>query len=122
MSKRRPLVYISGPISSSGNLFKNLHTGILLWRDLVRRGYAPVCPHMNDLGYIVTGDPVSWEDALECDEEILLRCDAVYRIAGYSRGAKRECALAAKNGIPVARSVSQLRRMTHAKRQVPPGR
>lgn len=109
MANRRMRVYISGPISSGGYdaLYGNLKNGIVLWRELVRLGFAPYCPHMNDLGYIVT-EPVTWEDALEVDEEWVDASEVMLRMPGESRGAEREEQFCYDKGIPVVFSVEEL--------------
>lgn len=107
---RRMTVYISGPITGNGfgNLYTNLKVGMEVWRSLIKKGYAPFCPHTNDLAYICT-EPVTWEEALEIDEEFIRRFDAVYRIKGESRGADREERFAKEvAGIPVFQEIEAL--------------
>lgn len=108
MKLNRMTVYISGPITTGGNVYKNLNHGIVVWRELVKRKYAPFCPHMNDVGYLVTGEPVSWEEALEIDEEFVAMCDVLLRLPGKSKGGDREVAHAIKMGVPVVYSIDEL--------------
>lgn len=109
MANRRMRVYISGPISSGGydKLYGNLKNGITLWRELVRLKFAPYCPHMNDLGYIVT-EPITWEEALEIDEEWVEASEVMLRMPGASRGADREEKYCIDHGIPIVYSVEEL--------------
>ena len=112
MGNRRMRVYISGPITTGGQdkVPVNLKTGILTWRELIRRGFAPWCPHMNDIGYIVS-EPVSWEDALEVDEEWVDVSDVLLRLPGASKGGDREERYARDRGIPVVYSIEELERL-----------
>lgn len=109
MANRRMRVYISGPISGGGipQLPKNLKAGITTWRELISLGFAPFCPHMNDIGYIVT-EPVSWDEALECDEEWVEASEVVLRLPGASKGGDREERFARDRGIPVVYSIDEL--------------
>ncbi len=62
---------------------------------------------MNDLGYIVT-EPVSWEDALEVDEEFVEGSDVLLRLPGISKGADREERFARELGIPIVYTIEDL--------------
>lgn len=109
MARRRMRVYISGPISSGGveQVPKNLNQGIKVWRELIKLKFAPFCPHMNDLGYIVT-EPVPWEEALEIDEEWVAASEVMLRLPGESKGADREERYCRDNGIPIVYSIDEL--------------
>lgn len=97
---KRPMVYVAGPIATGGDIPGNAHKGIREGEELRRKGYAVFVPHLSVLTEMVCGS-VPWESWLEYDEEIIMRCDAVYRMKGESRGADREVKFAINHGIPV---------------------
>jgi hypothetical protein len=47
------------------------------------------------------------------DEQIILRCDALFRLPGVSAGTDREVAFASKNGIPVLTTFDQALEFKH---------
>jgi hypothetical protein len=98
--KHRPVVYISGPITGSGNLHSNIKNGVYKWADLIDIGFAPICPHMNDFGFYLAR-PFDWHTIIEVDLSILNISDAVLRLPGKSAGADLEVQRAKELGIPV---------------------
>lgn len=97
---RRTKVYVAGPITTSGNVFDNVHRGILAGDRLLRAGYAPYVPHLNCAWETVTGAR-DYELWLRLDMDFLDVCDVLLRLPGDSRGADREVARAIERGIPV---------------------
>lgn len=106
-----PKVYISGPITSSGNLTANVRNGIYMMRGLWDRGYWGFCPHLSETVNMVY--PMSWEQWLRYDYEILSVCDCMYRLPGYSKGADKEEEWANQLGIPVFRDFDRMEAWKH---------
>lgn len=101
------MVYISGPITGSGNLHRNIQNGIDVWAELIDLGFAPFCPHMNDFGFYVA-KPFSWNVIIEVDLAILAKADALLRLPGKSKGADLEVNEAFKMEIPVFYNTPEL--------------
>ncbi len=102
----RPRVYISGPLTSSGNERENVAAAIEVTRQLIEAGFAPFCPH---LSYQV--DPVGeypHDTWMEVDLPWVAVSAAMLRLPGESLGAEIEERYAATVGIPVFRSISDL--------------
>lgn len=102
---RRTRVYVAGPISI-GDQAVNVRNAILAASELLRRGYAPYCPHLTH--YWQTVRPHSYETWIALDFEWLPLCDLAVRLPGESKGADREVEFARKRHIPVYCSVSAL--------------
>ena len=93
------LVYISGPITK-GNADYHHYVACKCQTALLEAGYAVINPMLCVHG-LATRD-VSWERFLDCDLEIISRCDAVLRLPhGTSKGRGLECLTAAFLGVPV---------------------
>lgn len=102
----KPLVYISGPYTI-GVTDGHVRKACMVWESLRDEGLCtPVCPHWSFLQAVIW--PLSHEQWIEYDLEILARCDAVLRLPGESKGAELECQYAQQNGIPVFLTLSQL--------------
>lgn len=97
---KRPMIYVAGPIATGGDIPGNVHRGVREAEELRRLGFITFCPHLSVFTEMVCG-PMPWESWLEYDEEVILRCDALYRMSGDSRGADREEAFCLTHGIPV---------------------
>jgi len=104
---KRPMIYVAGPISTGGDIPGNTHQGVLAAEELRRVGFITFCPHLSVFTEIVCGSR-PWQEWIEYDEEVILRCDALYRMPGASRGADHEEAFCQKHGIPVFRSIGAL--------------
>ena len=94
--RRRARVYVAGPISSDP--MKGVARATEVSRDLFLAGLAPFVPHWDSLWLLGEGH---WEAYLEFDLEFVAVCDAVYRLAGASRGADKEVEVANELSIPV---------------------
>lgn len=94
----RTKVYVAGPMRL-GNRYDNIHLGIVTGRELVRRGYAPLIPHLTH--FVDPDDSLGWEPWLEVDEAWLQHADVLLRLPGESAGADREVEFCLDYGIPV---------------------
>lgn len=109
MTKRRPRVYIAGPINGSGRQFENLRKAIDLGNTLMEFGCDPFVPHLNLLmSFVATRVETNVPRWQEWDDNYLSICDALIRIPGESPGSDYEEGLARKLGIPVFHSLSSL--------------
>jgi len=96
---RRPRVYISGPLTSSGDPVKNVLRAADVARGLIDLGYAPLCPHLT--WYMDQDAEIPHDDWMAVDRPWVELADVVYRLEGDSRGADYECWVASQAGIPV---------------------
>jgi hypothetical protein len=122
----RPRVYIAGPISK-GDLSQNINQATQAMRELIKRGYAPLCPHLTVYAKPATtyhyfgGDQETWckatiegapgithQDWLDVDLRWVEVSDAILRLPGESKGADIEVAEAHRLGIPVFESIEDL--------------
>lgn len=104
--KQRIRIYISGPLTSSGNVRDNVRHAIAAAKKLIGLGYAPFCPHLT---YFV--DPLAQiEHAvwMEVDLPWVQTAHAVLRLPGSSTGAMIECDEARAWQIPVFHSIEAL--------------
>lgn len=102
--RKRPLVYIAGPYSS--NVEPNVHRAIDAAEVVSAQGLVPVIPHLNYFWHL--DYPHDYEFWMDQDTQLLVRCEALLRLPGYSPGADREVELAQKLGIPVFYSFKEL--------------
>lgn len=109
--QRRPRVYVAGPISK-GDRYHNVHQAIVAGRQLVRLGFAPFVPHLDQFMF-PHPDDLSWQDALSWDIPWVLASDVVFRLPGVSEGADLECEVADEAGIPVFNTYRDLVRWQH---------
>lgn len=101
----RPRVYIAGPMSQ-GDRVANLNAALVAYRELLRLGYAPLCPQ---LSFFVDGlFGFSWAEWLGSDLPWVAASNMVLRLPGESRGADHETRLAGLLGIPIFGSVEDL--------------
>ena len=64
----RPKVYISGPLTSSGNVLENIETAMETTRQLIAAGFAPYLPAtstkvLDTLGIDTSARQPAWERA-----------------------------------------------------------
>jgi len=92
---RKTLVYVAGPYSAPDEqgIEDNIWRARRLAVELIRRGYAVICPHCNTIR-MEREFPGEEGQRLfyEMDLEILSRCDAICMMAGWqeSTGARLE--------------------------------
>ena len=105
----RKKVYIAGPMSG-GDRIANLHQGLIAYRELIRRGYAPMCPMLSFfVADVMPQDHSTW---LATDLPWVASADAILRLPGESLGAEQEVACAACHGIPIYRSLDDFPEVT----------
>jgi len=109
VGKIRPTIYVSGPMFSQGHLIENIRMAALTAKVAYNRGWAPVTPHFDIMGQLVTGE-LSADMYLDIDLSILATCKALvavrrdwdaYTRDGTKTGTQREVELAESLGIPV---------------------
>lgn len=115
MKKR---VYIAHPITI-GDLTSNINRSIDAFRELMRLGFAPMCPGfsafaggINSVGYAepeILPNGTDPEDWMDVDLPWVSVAEALLRLPGESTGADREAGLAAQLGIPVFYTIEELR-------------
>lgn len=103
---RPTIVYVSGPITTGGNVPVNVREGILAAMVLRKRGYVVICPHERIVTEML--DPHDYEWWMERDFAEIEACDVVYRMPKPSNGGDREVEYAGRIGRTVYWSVDTL--------------
>ena len=101
--RRRLRVYVAGPISK-GDVLRNIHRGIEWGARLFKDGLAPYIPHLDGYMTFAAANEAAgseWKALLEWDLEWVAQSEAIFRLAGESKGADRQVELALELGIPV---------------------
>lgn len=81
---------------------------------IFRAGHLPMIgewvalPVLESAGVVDLSDPLAAEVMYPAAERMLERCDAVLRLAGESRGADQDVAIARDRGIPVYYGLDQI--------------
>jgi Domain of unknown function (DUF4406) len=104
---RRTRVFVSGPMTGSGNPYANIYRGLDAAMALLDRGYAPYIPRLTAFLEAAQG-PRPTDVWLDLDRAFLLTCDALVRLSGASPGADQEVIWARKAGIEVFYSLDSL--------------
>ena len=107
------VVYIAGPYRAPTRegVLANIEQARQAFGELLRRGYAAICPHtMTALGEEHWPD-LSPEVYLVADLELLDRCDLLLVLPGWetSEGTKGEIARARELNIPIYWSLEELK-------------
>lgn len=113
------LILIAGPYASGtdGNpelMARNLKRLEEAAWPIFRAGHVPMIgewvalPVLESAGASGPGDPLAAEVMYPTAERLLQHCDAVLRLAGESRGADQDVAIAQKRGIPVYHSLDEI--------------
>lgn len=97
MTRRRPLVYVAGPIT--GNPFGCVRQATDAFDHLRLYELVPFLPQLSVLHEMVA--PRTYEDWLAYDMAMLEHCHGLVRLGGDSPGADREVAAAHDAGMPV---------------------
>ena len=104
----RPRVYISGPLTSSGNVRENLDRAMAAARMLIGAGFAPFVPHLTY--HIDPAEAIPHDVWMEIELPWVSVADAILRLPGESVGAALEVDRAQKAGIPVFATIADLAR------------
>ncbi len=102
----RPKIYISGPLTSSGNVNQNIDRAIKAARQLIEAGFAPLVPHLSFC--VDPGGDYAREVWMQVDLAWLEAADAVLLLPGESVGADIEVKYAREFRIRVFTSVAAL--------------
>ena len=93
------LIYIAGPLTSSGLEHENVRSAIDAAEAVRRAGGCPFIPHLYvQWGMVYPGIP--YDEWMRIDLAFLRRCDGLLRVRGASRGADIEWALAEDLAMP----------------------
>lgn len=113
------VIYVAGPIASSGELACNIRRACIAGVELMKAGACPLVPHTGacwgqstyaapagrDVLPEVGRSGATWDDWMRVCLEMVRRSDAVLRLPGLSRGADLEVQEAASLGKPVFHNV-----------------
>lgn len=102
----RKRIYISGPLTSSGNVLENIERAMNAARMLIDNGFAPFCPHLTY--HVDPGETIPHSVWMEAELPWLTMAHAVLRLPGESVGADIETDQARKLGIPIFHSIKAL--------------
>jgi hypothetical protein len=110
-------VYIAGPYSSPSAdpvpLLENIRNGLRAASTLIQQGYAPFCPFVDFLYWIVLRpkERITKSQIQNYSLEWVKQCQAVLLLKGWERssGAIRELLVAIYEDVPIFTSVRQLR-------------
>lgn len=107
-SKKKPLIYVAHPLTTPEPM-QNTHDAMNHWELVMAAGAVAICPHWSLFHNVM--HPHDWEFWLSYDEELIARCDAVFRPEPEkpSRGADREQAFALQHNIPLITDYHSLR-------------
>jgi len=101
---RDTIIYTAGPLRGFGDDWKqreNIDKATRVARELWRRGYTVICPHLNNLNF--DGPDLVCDDFMAGDFVIIERCDALVVLPGWedSAGTRMEIEFAQNMGILV---------------------
>lgn len=103
-------IYIAGPYTN-GDVGENVRQAVLAGMRLREfdEKIVPVIPHLFHLAHLISPrDHAFW---MAWDLDLLVRCDALYRLPGVSPGADKEVSEALMMDKPVCFSMAELRTM-----------
>lgn len=99
-------VYVAGPYTK-GDVVVNVREAIMMGNNLRALGFTPFIPHLTHFWHLVQPHDIDYW--YRYDMEWLAKCDVLFRLPGESRGADAEEARARELGIPVCRTIPELR-------------
>lgn len=112
MADRKLLVYVAGPYRAETGVKvrENIARAAEVFVELLKRGYAAVCPHTMTAEMEYLHPEVEDRVWLTMELEIVTRVDAVILVEGWehSTGTAAEIAEASRFGIPVFHSLEEL--------------
>lgn len=97
MTVNKEMVYIAAPYTS--NPEKNVRRALEAADVLLKLGYTPFVPHLFHQWHGLSPKP--YGEWMSIGEAFLVRCDAVLRLPGESKGADAEVKLAQELDKPV---------------------
>lgn len=104
--KNQILVYIAGPLFTSGRMDDNIRAALEAANKLIIHGFLPVIPHLYFFWDLITPkDESNW---LELDRRWIDQCDILLRLSGDSRGADMEVKWALENKSFVYDDIDEL--------------
>lgn len=109
-NKRRPIVYLSGPITK-GNRNHHLFAAWEAHEMLMKAGFSVINPMLNmQCPFNVPGAPWAMDHQtwLENDLPQMAAAQAVFRLPGESLGAEMECMWAKQCGVPIYTDMEEL--------------
>lgn len=97
------VIYVAGPLTTSGLIWHNVRNAMLAADVLLKKGHTPVIPHLSAIWAMSTEDAANFPESvwLNWGLRLLERCDSLYRIAGLSRGTEGEVAHAQSLGLTI---------------------
>jgi hypothetical protein len=98
-------IYVAGPYTK-GDVAVNVKNAIMMGNNLRALGLTPFIPHLTHFWHLIQEHDIEYW--YRYDMEWLEKCDAVFRLAGESKGADAEVARARELGLPVFVSVMSL--------------
>lgn len=98
-------VYIAGPMSK-GDRVANLAQALTAMRELMARGFAPLCPQLSFFAEPFI--PADYDGWLAIDLPWVRVAEAVLRLPGESGGADKEVHEALNRDIPVFANLEDL--------------
>jgi hypothetical protein len=112
MSNKPLLILIAGPYRSGTNddpalMAENLSKMEEVALPIFRAGHIPVIgewfalPLLKQAGSKYPGDEAYEEISYPVSHRVLAKCDAIFRIAGASKGADEDVRIAKENGLKV---------------------
>ena len=113
------LILISGPYRSGTNddpslMQQNLSALEAMALPLFKKGHVPMIgewvalPLIHLAGSTQIGDDIWNEIQYPAAHRLLEKCDAIFRIAGASKGADEDVRIAKEKGIPVYYSLNEV--------------
>jgi hypothetical protein len=98
-------VYVASPYTK-GDVAVNVKDSLFIADYLLELGIVPFVPLLSHFWHFLS--PKSYETWFELDLAWILKCDALYRVAGESDGADKEVLFAIENKIPVFYGINTL--------------
>lgn len=92
-------VYVASPYTH-GDQYVNVQRQIEFGNCLLDRGLVPVSPLLNSVSYHAQKQR-EYDLWMDIDYNWILKCDALFRLEGESKGADLEVVFAKKMNIPV---------------------
>ena len=110
MTGKREVIYVAGPMTTSGLLWHNIRNVILAADAIFHRGHFPLIPHLSAFHAMTSDFASSLPEAtwLEWGLALLERCDSLFRFPGASRGTEGEVARAEELGLRVYHNINEI--------------